>query len=131
MSLQPFLNAALSVQVHALAALAASVFAAVQFYRSKGTSSHRVIGYIWVGLMMLVAASSLAIHEIRLIGPFSPIHLLSIQVITTLPLAVAAARRGEIDRHRRHMRNLVIGALVVAGLLTFAPGRLMHTIVFG
>jgi uncharacterized membrane protein len=29
------------------------------------------------------------------------------------------------------MLALFTGALVIAGLFTFAPGRIMHTVVFG
>jgi uncharacterized membrane protein len=40
--------------------------------------------------MVVVAASSFWIHEIRLLGPWSPIHLLSIMVLVLLPVAVVA-----------------------------------------
>jgi len=43
----------------------------------KGTRNHRTLGYIWVGLMVIVAFSGLYIHVLKLVGPFSPIHLLS------------------------------------------------------
>ena len=39
-------------------------------------------------LMAAVAVSSFWIHQIRLIGPWSPIHLLSIFTLVMLPLAV-------------------------------------------
>lgn len=38
--------------------------------------------------MAVVAASSFWIHQIRLVGLFSPIHLLSICTLVMLPLAV-------------------------------------------
>ena len=38
--------------------------------------------------MLAVAISSLWIHEIRLLGPFSPIHFLSIFTLVMLPMAV-------------------------------------------
>jgi uncharacterized membrane protein len=82
-------------------------------------------------LLALIALSSFFIHEIRLIGPFSPIHLLSIFTLVMLPLAVAHARRHEVQRHRRAMIGIFIGALVVAGAFTFVPGRIMHTVVLG
>ena len=37
---------------------------------------------------MLWWRSSFWIHQIRLVGPFSPIHLLSIFALVMLPLAV-------------------------------------------
>jgi uncharacterized membrane protein len=50
--------------------------------------------------MLTVAVSSLFIHKIRMWGPWSPIHLLSILVLVTLPLAVIYARRNDIAQHR-------------------------------
>jgi uncharacterized membrane protein len=81
--------------------------------------------------MLTVAISSLFIHEIRLWGPWSPIHLLSILVLVTLPLAVLHARRHDVGQHRRAMLMLFTGALVIAGVFTFLPGRIMHSAAFG
>ena len=131
MSLAPLLNAAPAIPFHALAAMSAFVLGVVQFAAPKGTLPHRTIGWIWVGLMMSVAASSFWIHQIRLIGPWSPIHLLSIFTLVTLPLGVWRAHRHEVADHRRIMILTFAGALVIAGLFTLLPGRIMHTVVFG
>ena len=48
-----------------------------------------------------------------------------------LLLAVLAARRHDVRRHRRGIVGLFAGALVVAGIFTFLPGRIMHAVVFG
>jgi len=48
-----------------------------------------------------------------------------------LPLAVWAARRHQVAAHRRAMIMLFAGALVIAGLFTLLPGRVMHKVVFG
>jgi uncharacterized membrane protein len=97
----------------------------------KGTIPHRLIGWSWAALMMAVAISSLFIHILRMWGLWSPIHLLSILVLVTLPLAVLHARRQDVRRHRNAMTSLFIGALVIAGAFTFMPGRIMHAVVFG
>lgn len=97
----------------------------------KGTRLHRIAGMTWVLLMLVVAVSSFWIHGIRQIGPFSLIHLLSIWTLVAVPAALIAARRGRISMHRKAMISLYFGALVVAGALTFLPGRLMHQIVLG
>jgi len=81
--------------------------------------------------MAVVAASSFWIHEIRLLGPWSPIHLLSIFTLIVLPIAVWRARRHRVADHRRIMILIFVGALVIAGLFTFLPGRIMHAVVFG
>lgn len=131
MSLAPLLEAAPAIPLHAFAAVAAFVLGLVQFAAPKGTLPHRTIGWIWVALMAVVAASSFWIHQIRLVGPFSPIHLLSIFTLVMLPLAVWRAHTHRVTDHRRAMILLFAGALVVAGLFTLAPGRIMHRVIFG
>jgi uncharacterized membrane protein len=131
MSLAPLLDAAPAIPVHAFAAMAAFALGVVQLAAPKGTLPHRTIGWIWVGLMVTVAASSFWIHEIRLLGPWSPIHLLSIFTLIMLPIAVWRARQHRVADHRRIMTMTFVGALVIAGLFTFLPGRIMHAVVFG
>ena len=131
MSLAPLLQASGTIPLHAVAAMAALALGIVQFAAPKGTLPHRTIGWIWVVLMFAVAISSFWIHEIRLVGPFSPIHLLSIFAPIMLVLAVLHARRHNVSAHRKAMMSIFFGALVVAGLLTFLPGRIMHAVVFG
>jgi uncharacterized membrane protein len=47
-----------------------------------------------------------------------------------LPL-VWRARRHAVERHRRTMIGIFTGGLVIAGLFTFLPGRIMHSVMFG
>jgi uncharacterized membrane protein len=131
MSFAPLLDAAPAIPLHAFAAMAALVLGIVQFAGPKGTLPHRTIGWIWVALMAAVAASSFWIHQIRLVGQFSPIHLLSIFTLVVLPLAVWRAHTHRVADHRRIMILLFAGALVVAGPFTLAPGRIMHRVIFG
>jgi uncharacterized membrane protein len=91
MSLAPLLNAAPAIPLHAFAAA------------PKGTLPHRTIGWIWEGLMAAGAVSSFWIHQIRLVGPWSPIHLLSIFTLLVLPLGVWRAHRHRVADHRRIM----------------------------
>jgi uncharacterized membrane protein len=131
MSLAPLLDAAPAIPLHAIAAMTALALGIVQLAAPKGTLPHRTIGWIWVALMAVVSASSFWIHQLRLWGPWSPIHLISIFTLVTLPLAVWAAHRHAVERHRRAMTGLFFGALVIAGLFTLVPGRIMHAVVFG
>ncbi len=131
MSLAPLIDAAPAIPLHAFAAMGAFVLGLVQFAAPKGTLPHRTLGWIWVALMATVATSSFWIHQLRLLGPFSPIHLLSIFTLTMLPLAVWKAHSHKVPAHRRAMILLFAGALVVAGMFTVLPGRIMHAVVFG
>ena len=131
MSLAPLLAAPAVIQIHAFAALGAFGLGAIQLAAPKGTIPHRTIGWIWAGLMLTVVLSSFLIHTIRLWGPFSPIHLLSIFTLVMLPLGVWMAHRHRVADHRRIMILMFSGALVIAGLFTLLPGRIMHAVVFG
>jgi uncharacterized membrane protein len=131
MSLAPLLDAAPAIQLHAFAAMIAFAVGVVQLAAPKGTLPHRTIGWIWVVLMTVVSLSSFWIHQLRLWGPWSPIHLISIFTLVTLPLAVWAAHRHAVERHRRAMTGLFFGALVIAGIFTLVPGRIMHAVVLG
>ncbi len=131
MSLAPLLNAAPAIQLHAFAAMAAFVLGVVQLAAPKGTLPHRTVGWIWVVLMVIVATTSFWIHDLRMWGPWSAIHLLSIFTLVMLPLAVMHARRHDVGNHRKSMIGIFSGALVIAGLFTFVPGRIMHAVVFG
>ncbi len=131
MTLAPLLRAAPAIQVHAYLAFLALGLGAAQFALPKGVALHRALGWAWALAMIGVAGVSLFIHTIRTWGPWSPIHLLSLFTLAMVPLAVWAARRGRIESHRRAMTWLFFLALVVTGLFTLWPGRIMHEVVFG
>ena len=116
--------------------MAAFGLVVIQLVAPKGTLPHRTLGWIWVALMAVVAVSSFWIHQIRMFGPSSsklrsPIHLLSIFTLVVLPLGVWRAHRHDVRGHRRIMIFTFSGALVIAGLFTLLPGRIMHAAVFG
>jgi len=131
MTLDPLLHASPLIQVHAAAAMLALVIGALQLFRRKGDGRHRMIGKIWVGLMTLVALSSFFIWTIRLWGLFSPIHLLSIFTLFMLWRGVSYARAHNIRMHQRVMQATYLLALVITGLFTFFPGRIMYKVTFG
>jgi len=131
MTLAPLLGAPTTIQVHALAAVSAFMLGLAQLALPKGTFPHRTMGWIWVLLMLVVVLSSFLIHQIRLWGPWSPIHLLSIFTLMTLPIAVWHARRGKVANHQWAMLSLFVGGLLIAGAFTFVPGRIMHAVAFG
>src|SRR2546428_11944620 len=131
MTLAPLLSAAPAIQFHAFAAMMAFALGVVQLAAPKGTLPHRTIGWTWVALMVVVSTTAFWIHELRLWGSWSPIHLLAIFTLATLPLAVVHARRHRVIKHRNAMISIFIGALVIAGLFTFVPGRIMYAVVFG
>lgn len=130
MTLAPLLNASLAIQIHAIAALSLVPLTVIQFWRRKGGINHRVLGWTWVGVMVVTALSSFWIHSIRLIGPFSPIHVLSVVTLFGLFGAVRARRAGDIARHRWIMMQITAGWFI-AGAFAFLPGRVIFRMVIG
>lgn len=118
------------IPLHAVAAMAAIILGGLQFYMKKGGILHKLIGRTWIGLMIVVSVSSFFIHKIELWGAYSPIHLLSVWTIFSLGLAIYYVRVGNIKRHKQVMIALYGLALLLTGLFTLMPGRVMHQIVF-
>jgi uncharacterized membrane protein len=130
-TLAPLLNASPAIQFHAFAAMGAFLLGVVQLSAPKGTLPHRTVGWIWVTLMLVVSISAFFIHQLRIWGQWSPIHLLAIFTLAMLPVAVWRAHKHKVEQHRRAMLGLFVGALVIAGLFTFVPGRIMYAVIFG
>ena len=79
--------------------------------------------------MVVTAISSLFIRELNH-GAFSLIHFFSGWTLVGLPMGVAFARRHQVKLHRRTMTGLYLGGLIIAGVFTFVPGRLMWRMFF-
>lgn len=128
MNIDVFLEAPWHIQLHALAAIAAVGLGAVQLFAPKGTLPHRQLGYVWVGLMLIVAITAIFI---RTGGGFSWIHLFVPLTLAGVAALILQARKGMVSRHRGTVLGLYIGALMIPGAFSFLPGRLMHTVVAG
>ncbi|KUF11989.1 DUF2306 domain-containing protein [Pseudoponticoccus marisrubri] len=133
MTLDPLLHAPVTIQIHALAALAALLLGPLALYRRRRDRLHRVAGYGWVTAMALTAASGLFIPAgiLPIVAGFGPIHLLCLAVFVALWQGIRAIRAGAQARHAETMRSLYWQALGIAGLLTLLPGRLMNETLFG
>jgi uncharacterized membrane protein len=121
MTFDPLLAAPAIVQLHVAGALAALVVGPLAWARRQRDIWHKGLGRLWVGTMAVVALSSFGIHDARVIGPFSPIHLLSVLVLWSLWQGVAAARAGQRADHAQTMRALYVWGLVVPGVFTLLP----------
>ncbi len=99
----------------------------------KGTSRHKLLGKVYMVLMLVTALITLFMSaEVgpTLFGHFGFIHILSLLVFYTVPAAVFAARNGNIKAHRGSMLSLYIGGILIAGSFAFMPGRLLHSWLF-
>ena len=119
------------IPVHTIMAIIAIILGGIQLSMKKGGTIHKLLGRIWIGIMMFVAITSFFIHEIKLWGAYSPIHLLSLLTIFTLGVGIYYIRVGNVKRHKQTMITLYFFALIVAGFFTLYPGRIMHQILIG
>lgn len=118
------------IRVHLMVGLLALALGAIQMASPKGTLPHRVIGWIWVVLMMILAGTSIFIKVI-FPGHFSFIHLLTAWTLLAVPLGVMAVRRGNMGAHTRFMTGTFYFGLITAGAFTFMPGRILYQVFFG
>lgn len=130
MNLAPLLDAPLAIQIHVASVLPAAMIGPYLFWARKGAPLHRLLGKVWLGLMIAAAASSFFIHQINTFMGFSPIHLISVYVLVGAWLAYRSARRHRIKAHKRQVLGLYLGGIVGAGAFTLLPGRIMHAVVF-
>lgn len=129
MTFAPVLAASPAILVHLASTLAALGLGVVMLARRKGTISHKRLGWAWVILMAIAAPSSFFITGLNA-GRLSPIHILSVVTLIALPWAIYAIRRRNLRSHRWTMISIFAGGLVVAGIFTLLPGRLLGGLIF-
>lgn len=118
------------VWAHIATILIALALTPPMLLRRRGDTLHRRLGWIWTGAMGLTALLSFGVRGGNG-AALSPIHILSALTLIQTPLIVVYARRHQVVRHRRAVRGLVTGALLIAGFFTFPFGRLMGRWLFG
>lgn len=119
------------VGIHLIAALWVLAAGAAQLAGAKGTPRHRALGWSWMLAMTVVALSSFGMPSFMpVLGPYGPIHLLSVWVLICVAVGVLAARQGRIGVHRAFTAGAFLGA-VGAGIGALAPDRLLHKVLFG
>ena len=113
-----------ALAIHLAAVVPAIPLGAWVLFRRKGGARHRMLGKMWLALMVTGAVSALWIRHLSG-GSLSAIHLLVPIVLVTAWRAVAAARRGDIVAHKRGLVILFTTGLLIPGLIALLPGRLM------
>jgi Predicted membrane protein len=99
----------------------------------KGTISHKKWGALYMTLMVITSIITLFMPA--LVGPtlldhFGFIHTFTLITLISVPRALYTARKGDIRSHKMAMISLYFGAILIAGGLTFVPGRYMHGLFF-
>ena len=118
------------VWAHLATILPALALTPVMLLRPRGDRVHRLLGRIWVAAMLLTALIS---FDVRLSNPggFSFIHIISAYVVIAAPLIWWTAHTHRVKAHRRQVRGMVTGALLIAGFFTFPFGRMLGSWLFG
>ncbi|WP_164932891.1 DUF2306 domain-containing protein [Tropicibacter alexandrii] len=130
MTSTPFLTASLLVQLHAFGAMIALILGPVLIARRRRDRLHKVLGYVWVLAMGGAALSSFGITDFAMIGPFSPIHLLSVLALWSIWTGMSRIWKGDVAGHRDAMRSLYWRGLLVAAAFNFLPGRVINRTFF-
>ncbi len=118
------------VLAHTVSAFGALGSGIVMWMRPKGTMSHKILGRVFVVLMLMTAFTALFIRQIN-DGSFSWIHLFVPLTFFSCWELVHHIRKGNLKKHTHAVRGLFFGALMIPGLLSFLPGRMMWHLAFG
>ena len=124
----------LLISLHLLTVLPAALLGAYLLASRKGTPRHRALGKGYMVLMLVTASIALLMPATvgpRLLGHFGFIHIFCLIVLVSVPRAWFAIRRGDRVTHQRGMVFTYVGAIVIAGAFTLAPGRMIHGWLFG
>jgi uncharacterized membrane protein len=137
MTLDPLLQAPLSVQIHVATVVPAFVLGSWQIFLSKkGAPPHRGIGLLYLALMTITAIAAVfirasSIPDMPSFHGFTPIHIFVVVALANVTVTVFALRARKFKLHRATMMGLYVSGIGIAGTLAFMPGRIMHAVVFG
>lgn len=118
------------IWLHLATIVVALALTPTMLLRPRGDRWHRRLGWVWAAAMVATALVSFAV-QVAHPGHWSFVHILSAYVLVQVPLIVILARRHKVARHRRAVRAMVTGALLIAGFFTFPFGRMMGVWLFG
>ena len=127
------------IQLHWATAVVAFFLGAAVLASRKGTAAHITMGALYVVLMLVTSVAAFFIRN----GEVSGLEYLTPKGMTGIHVFIPVTLYGVIgglygilvhkDRraHKWPMVSSYFGALVIAGALTFIPGRRMHLLFFG
>lgn len=119
----------LPVIIHVATVLPAIPLGGYVLLARKGTPRHRLLGKIWLVLMLITATSAIFIQSS---GGFSFIHIFIPVTFHAAWKTIATAKKGDIAAHKRHLVFTYLTALMIPGIAAFLiPGRLMNTMLLG
>jgi uncharacterized membrane protein len=136
MTFEPLIHAPLAVQLHVATVVPACVLGVwLLVFSRKGLRWHRMLGALFLTLMVTTALLTLFIHRRMPDSPvlgMSTTHLFVPFVLFATWRAINGALNGQIKQHQRWVMGLFFGALVINGVnnVFFLPG-ITHDVFFG
>lgn len=118
----------IAIAIHIVTVLPCVPLGAYLLLSTKGTRLHKMLGKVWVSLMVVTA---IAITFVRGGSDFSWIHIFVPITLLGAGQVVRTARKGDLASHRRNITRMYLGALMIPGLFAFLPTRLMGMWLFG
>jgi uncharacterized membrane protein len=120
----------LAIQIH-LATVIPGFFLGTWliFFSTKGSRYHRILGAMYMVLMTITSFAAMFIRSLSP-GQLSWVHIFIPVTLFGVASAIWSIRRGDVKGHRASMLGVYFGGLIIAGGLTFLPGRLMYRLFF-
>jgi uncharacterized membrane protein len=124
------------VQLHVATVLPAFAIGTwLVFFSRKGSRHHKLLGKVFLALMVATSVISFFVHERRPDSPpfgLSPIHLLAVFVLFASWRAYRAVKTGDIATHRIWMLGIYTGSLVINGAMNvFVVDGITRDVFFG
>lgn len=130
MDFTPVTEAPLAIQFHLATILPAFILGTWLIFASiKGSRPHRALGVAYMALMLISATAAIFIRQVNP-GGFSWLHIFVVVTYVSIARSIWALRRRDVAAHKASMLGLYIGGLLIAGGLTFLPGRIMYRLFF-
>ena len=119
--------------IHLATVLPCFLIGAWLLLRRKGTTVHKRLGRVYAVLILFTALVTFLMPAVvgpRLLNHFGFIHLFSVLVVVSVPMALYSIRHGNVAAHRFHMVGVYVGGILIAGTFALMPGRLLHAWLF-
>lgn len=120
--------------VHVASVVIALTTGAWLLLSTKGTKAHRTGGWVYIGALIVTAASSFAIYEVRAGRP-SVFHAVSVLIVTVIAAGAVAIRRRRNQRAHLVLMSASYLMMVITGIAQFfdqlpLPSDVLNAIVF-
>lgn len=112
--------------IHLAAVLPALAVGGLVLLRKKGTLGHKVAGWIWVALMLVVDISAFFLQR----EGYSWIHIFAVINLVSISAGIIFIKNRKFFAHAACMVGAYVGT-AAAGVGALMPGRYLNFVLFG